>query len=399
MITNRTAIPAESPLRRGFGMVSAPEEPGLNRPGIVAANGSVRQGRLPARLQALARTSTLETMSLPIAAYDDLSPELALSAVGEAFGIEPDGSFFAYPSYANRVYGLKVDGGIEYVAKFYRPGRWAPEAILEEHAFVAQLAAAEIPVVAPLPDLEGNTLPELAVEGDGHETVFPFALFPKRGGRLFDAEREEDWLRLGALAGRIHAIGSARPFCGRVRVEPGLAGSYASEILAGGAVHPDAEPRLRPLLEQACALVDGALVSAEAAPIRLHGDFHRGNVLDRVDAGLLAIDFDDAATGPAVQDLWLLLPGPASECRRELALIVEGYEAFMPLDRSTLSLVEPLRLLRMIHFVSWQARQRSDRGFMERFEGWGSKDFWMREVMDLGDQIERIQLPESGTRT
>ncbi len=330
-------------------------------------------------------------MNEPVPAFNYLSPELALSAVGEAFGIEPDGSFFAYPSYANRVYGLRADSGEEYVAKFYRPGRWTPEAILEEHAFVAELAEAEIPVVAAIPDADGHTLPELVIEGARGETAYPFALFPKRGGRLFDAEREEDWLRMGALAGRIHAVGARRPFRERVRVEPGLLAAYATEILEGGAVHPDAEARVRALLEQAAAVVDEALSAAASPPIRLHGDFHRGNVLDRVDAGLLAIDFDDAASGPAVQDLWLLLPGHADECRREFGLIVEGYEAFMPFDRSALSMIEPLRLLRMVHFISWQARQRSDRGFLDRFDGWGSKAFWMSEAVDIEDQLERVE--------
>jgi Ser/Thr protein kinase RdoA (MazF antagonist) len=330
-------------------------------------------------------------MTAPVPAFDELSPELALSAVGEAFGVESDGSFFAYPSYANRVYGLRSDDGTEYVAKFYRPGRWTPEAILEEHSFVAELAAIEIPVVAPLREPNGETLAELVLESDAGRTVYPFALFPKRGGRLFDAERDEDWLRLGALAGRMHTVGAKRQFRHRVQLRPGLAGVYGAEIMGSGTVHPDADQRLGSLLKDAAGLIDDSLAGSGFAPIRLHGDFHRGNVLDRGDDGLLAIDFDDAATGPAVQDLWLLLPGPASECRRELALIVEGYEAFMPFNRSTLSLIEPLRLLRMIHFVSWQARQRSDRGFAARFEGWGSKEFWFTEAVDLADQIERVE--------
>jgi len=185
-------------------------------------------------------------------------------------------------------------------------------------------------------------------------------------------------------------VGAARPFGLRVRIEPGLTAGYVGEILEGGAVHPEAADRVAPLLERATELVDEAL-SRSPAPIRLHGDFHRGNVLDRSDGGLLAIDFDDATSGPAVQDLWLLLPGPSDECRRELGLIVEGYEAFMPFDRRSLALVEPLRLLRMIHFIAWQARQRSDRGFSERWDGWGSKAFWAAEATDLADQIERVE--------
>jgi len=330
-------------------------------------------------------------METPLAAFDDLTPELALSAVGEAFCIDPDGSFFAYPSYANRVYGLKTDDGTEYVAKFYRPGRWTTGAIQEEHDFVGELAAAEIPVVAPLPGSDGHSLQELVLECGHDEISYPFALFTKRGGRLFDAELEDDWLRLGALVGRIHAVGAQRGFTERVRLERGRMRAYVDELRSGGAIPADVEPRVVPLLEEAAALVDAMLASIPARPIRLHGDFHRGNVLDRGAEGLLAIDFDDASTGPAVQDLWLLLPGPAGECRRELGLIVEGYEAFMPFDRTTLALVEPLRLFRMIHFVAWQARQRSDRGFHDRFEGWGSKEFWINEAIDLGDQIERVR--------
>lgn len=332
--------------------------------------------------------------------FDLLSPELALSAVDEAFGVRPDGSFFAYPSYANRVYGLRGDDGAEYVAKFYRPGRWTVEAIREEHGFVAELAAAEVPVVEPLRDLEGDSLPELEVEGPEGETAFPFALYPKRGGRLFDADREEDWPRLGALAGRMHAVGARAPFRRRVRIEPGIAGRYAAELLDGGAVDPEAGERLRRELSRAAALVDAALAEASVgrgtALIRLHGDFHRGNVLDRASEGLLAIDFDDASTGPAVQDLWLLLPGLASECRRELALIIDGYEAFAQFDRSSLALVEPLRLLRMIHFDAWLARQRFDSAFASRFEGWGSKAYWLTQAADLADQSERVE--EAGLR-
>ncbi|MFH2113244.1 MAG: phosphotransferase, partial [Spirochaetota bacterium] len=102
--------------------------------------------------------------------FDLLSPSLALSAVEEAYGLRTDGSFCAYPSYVNRVYGFKASGGpwggsdgamddeAEYVAKFYRPGRWQFEAIREEHRFATELAAAEIPVVAPLADADGETL-------------------------------------------------------------------------------------------------------------------------------------------------------------------------------------------------------------------------------------------------
>lgn len=383
-------------------------------------------------------------------AFDVLSPELALSAVEEAFGVRPDGSFFAYPSYANRVYGFRCDDGTEYVAKFYRPGRWSIDAILEEHDFVLALAEADIPVIGPLGDLDGNTLPELAVSDD---VSFPFALYPKRGGRIFDAESDDDWLRLGALAGRIHAVGAAfsgptmhpasdagigagRSFRYRERIDAGSAARYATALLAGrdngtaetssenelsasgftgrasdgiavsgsharpGAgnavpgsgpefVPPAVAERVYATLTTAATMVDEALSGYDGPRLRLHGDFHRGNILDRGPEGLLAMDFDDAVTGPPVQDLWLLLPGPMEECRRELGFVLEGYATFMPVHHSWPGLVEPLRLLRMMHYLVWQARQRHDRGFVGSFPGWGSVDFWQRTIIDLTDQMER----------
>jgi len=158
------------------------------------------------------------------AAFDALSPSIVLEAVEAAYGIVPDGSLTPYSSYVNRVYGLRAEGGQEYIVKFYRPGRWTEKAILEEHQFLADCAQAELPVVAPLSDAEGQTLSAIEIEGEAEAPIdrealmdseapaaaeaFFFALFPKRGGRSFDAESESDWLRLGSLAGRLHLVGA-----------------------------------------------------------------------------------------------------------------------------------------------------------------------------------------------
>jgi Ser/Thr protein kinase RdoA (MazF antagonist) len=334
--------------------------------------------------------------------FDQLSPSLALSAVEEAYGLRTDGSFCAYPSYVNRVYGFKAGGGpwgevdgeandeAEYVAKFYRPGRWQFEAIREEHLFANELAAAEIPVVAPLADADGETLQELVIENEDQETSIAFTLYPKRGGRSFDADGPADLARMGALAGRMHLVGLRSPCRHRTVVGPGLLAMHASELLDGGVMDSDAQTAMAAVLEQAAVLVDSAFAATGPRNIRLHGDFHRGNVLDRPGEGLLAIDFDDMSYGPAMQDLWMLLPGTAADSRRELDAALEGYESFTPFDWTELSLIEPLRLLRMVHYLAWQTRQHADPGFRTHFPGWGSRGFWQQEMDDLRMQMDRM---------
>lgn len=331
--------------------------------------------------------------------FEGLTPAEALSAVEEAFGVSPDGSFFSYPSYINRVYGFRADDSREFVAKFYRPGRWSPEAIAEEQALVLALAAAEIPVVAPLPDLEGDYLPALDL-GLGGPPI-SFCLFPKRGGRSFEADGCDDLRRLGALAGRMHA--ASRAFMPSVaasrrpRMAPGLLKAYAEELRRSGCVDRRAEEAFFGVLSEAEAAVDEALAAKAIesplapAPLLLHGDFHRGNVLDRGPEGLLAIDFDDACVGPAVQDLWMLLPGRVADSPRELEAALEGYEEFTSFDYSQLGLVEPLRLLRMVHYLAWQARQAADPGFLRHFPRWGERAFWEQEAEDIGLQLGLVR--------
>jgi Ser/Thr protein kinase RdoA (MazF antagonist) len=121
--------------------------------------------------------------------------------------------------------------------------------------------------------------------------------------------------------------------------------------------------------------------------IRIHGDCHRGNILDRLDEGLLVIDFDDMAMGPPVQDLWLLLPDRAANARYEIDLFLQGYERFRRFDRASLRCIEPLRAMRMIYFLAWCSRQIEDFQFRKNFPDWGNERFWQREINDLREQL------------
>ncbi|POR03941.1 serine kinase [Alkalispirochaeta sphaeroplastigenens] len=334
--------------------------------------------------------------------FDELTPHVVTMAVEAFFPFSLDGTVEPYASYVNRVYGLRSDEGEPLVAKFYRPGRWSREAILEEHRFLADLALRDVPVVAPRADSEGDTLFEIEIEVEpgqrgscdepaGEEAAprgtrtFLFALFPRRGGRSFDAEADQDWFRLGSIVGRMHAVAAGEEAPQRVLLDPRKwTGAYAGELLREGVVHGGCAAEFDEVVQSALERIQPLF---EGVPLhRLHGDCHRGNILDRPGEGLLLIDFDDMMTGPAVQDLWLLLPDHVQEARRELELLLEGYEQFRPFRREQIELVEPLRFMRMIHFLAWRARQRHDYWFRGNFPDWGNEAFWIKEIEDLREQ-------------
>jgi len=326
------------------------------------------------------------------APFDLLGPDEIVLAAETALGRSArlDGTVLAYPSYINRVYGLRREEGAELVAKFYRPGRWSREAILEEHRFVLDCAEAELPVVAPLELADGGTLGELILAEDEEEWTIHFALYPKMGGRNFDAEGDDDWLRLGSLVGRCHASGALRPAHHRLTCSPAaLTVPLAQGLLDEGLVHPKLEEDFAALSSEILGLIAPRFASLRFG--RIHGDCHRGNILDRPGEGLLLIDFDDMMWGPAVQDLWLLLPDRAGRCRRELELLVEGYERFSSFDRGELVLIEALRFMRMIYFLAWRSRQRGDAWFAREFPDWGGEAFWIRELEDLRDQARVVR--------
>ncbi len=319
--------------------------------------------------------------------FDLLTPQLASGAVEQAYGLRLDGTVTPYPSYVNRVYGVRDEDGQEYITKFYRPDRWSFEAIAEEHAFLLQCREKELPVIAPLPDADGDTLLELEIDREPHRDPLNicFALFPKTGGRNFDPESDEDWFRIGAVVGRLHQIGSQADAEHRTHCTPDeVIGAALAELTEAQVVHPEFAEDFADLCEQVRKAIQPLFAGLPLQ--RVHGDCHRGNILDRPDTGLLLIDFDDMMLAPPVQDLWLLLPGFAEDCGRELTMILDGYEQFCNFDRSTLELIEPLRFMRMVYFLAWRARQRNDYWFQQSFPDWGTKAFWSKELEDLMQQ-------------
>lgn len=310
--------------------------------------------------------------------FEQLVPDLILDAVEEASGRRLSGLILPLPSYINRVYEVQDESGGRLIVKFYRPGRWSLEALQDEHEFVAECAAEEIPVIAPLELPGGGTLAE--VEG------IYFALFPKRQGRSLEINEDAEWSRVGRLVGRVHAVGRRAAASARTRLHPaGFMGEHLRQLQEGGFIPPRLRSEFAGVTGRILDLIAPLFEGVEFQ--RIHGDCHKGNLLFRPDEGLVMIDFDDMMMGPAVQDLWLLLPDRTDRCARELELLLQGYEQFHDFDNGTLRLIEPLRALRIIYYLAWCSRQAEDYTFRIAHPDWGSENFWRREIVDLKNQL------------
>ncbi|MBP7567043.1 MAG: serine/threonine protein kinase [Burkholderiaceae bacterium] len=324
----------------------------------------------------------------PAHAYEALTPDVVMDALA-AVGFFADGRLMALSSYENRVYLAQLEDGGAVVAKFYRPGRWSDAQILEEHAFAAELMAAEVPVVGPIAR-EGRTL--------HHHAGFSFSVSPRRGGRRPELDDFDVLEWIGRFLARIHAVGEARPFETRPALDAASFGHASRDWL----VQHDVIPLdVKGTWLRAC---DAVLSRIDATPLgvgggyglqrlRLHGDCHPGNILWTPDEGPHFVDLDDARTGFAVQDLWMLLDGERPQRTQQLGALIDGYEQFREFDRRELALIEPLRTLRLIHYSAWLARRWDDPAFPATFPWFGTSDYWQGQAQMLEDQLEALDEP------
>ncbi len=325
--------------------------------------------------------------------YDALMPDVVLDALASV-GLFGDGRLMALSSYENRVYQIHLEAapgaaaGDTVVAKFYRPGRWSDAQILEEHAFAAELMTAEIPVVGAL-TLKGTTL--------HHFEGFSFSVSPSRGGRRPELEDGSVLEWIGRFLARIHTVGSASAFAHRPALNVQTFGHASRDILLAGDYLPlDMSSRWHKAFEEAMEVAQTVFESVgDIQTLRLHGDCHPGNILWTPEgvqgAGPHFVDLDDARSGPAVQDLWMLLSGDRAQCTRQLGALVDGYEEFREFDRRELALIEPLRTLRLVHYSAWLAQRWKDPIFPINFPWFGTSDYWKGQVDMLEEQTEAMQ--------
>lgn len=302
--------------------------------------------------------------------FYNLTPDIILDAVSQT-GLEVSGHIAQLNSMENRVFDLRLESGAHVIAKFYRPQRWSREQILEEHRFVKDLAEEEVNVLTPL------------VLRD--ETVFKtqnifFTLWPRKGGREPEEISDIDLQILARLTARLHNCGEKLPFAERPPFSSGRLLLEPLEILQKkGFLHDEIIDEYRSLVTQCITLFQEAI---EPLPkIRIHGDLHKGNILNGQE-GYFLLDFDDALMGPALQDVWMLCP------RHDLArrqIFLDAYREFREFEESWFRSAELFRAVRIVHYSGWIARRYEDPAFKAAFPAFATAAYWQEEITILAD--------------
>ncbi|MDP1933244.1 MAG: serine/threonine protein kinase [Gammaproteobacteria bacterium] len=323
--------------------------------------------------------------TLAVHPYQRLTPECVLDAV-ESVGIRTDARILALNSYENRVYQVGVEDGPPVIVKFYRPERWSREQILEEHAFATELAELEIPVVPPLPLNGSDTLYEF----DG----FSFAVFERLAGRAPDLDNLDNLLVMGRFVGRVHLVGATKPFQTRNELTVERFAIESREYLLNNSFIPDSlVPAYDTLSSDLIGRVQTVFARNKGVErLRIHGDCHPGNVLWRGETPNF-VDFDDTMTGPAIQDLWMMLSGERDQKQAQLLELVEGYNEFNDFNPRELDLIEALRTLRIMHYSAWLARRWEDPAFPRTFSWFNTERYWAEHILELREQMSALDEP------
>lgn len=306
--------------------------------------------------------------------WEELSHENIFNSVEKATGEKLTGLMIQRNSYINRVYELETAADENrIIAKFYRPGRWTKDMILEEHSFLRELEGRDVPVITP--------------NSYNDNTLFPsgsilFCIFPKKGGRAVDEFDKDTWEMIGRHLARVHSAGAEHKSSKRIIWRPGIATKHHIEVLKANDLLPsDFSSSFYSVSDRFIGKYDKMFDDHES--ILIHGDCHKGNLIHRPGEGIWLIDFDDICMGPPVQDLWMLLPGPVDSSKMELEWFLKGYRTFRELDVKSLELIPALRGMRLIHFASWLAVQSHDPHFERHFPESRTPRYWNELIKEL----------------
>ncbi len=310
-----------------------------------------------------------------------LTPDLIIDGL-ESAGFSVASGLLALNSYENRVYQFHDDNNQRFVTKFYRPQRWSKNTILEEHQFTLELEQHELPIVAPLV-IDGSSL---FAHAD-----YLFAVFPCRGGRIFEVDNLNQLEWMGRFLGRIHAVSATKKFDYRATISTDEMLFQAKDlIIASGFVPKSLHLAFFTVLDQVIEIAAKQYKTTDL--IRLHGDCHAGNIL-WTDAGPHFVDFDDCHMGPAIQDLWMMLSGDRPQQMLQLDTLLSGYEEFFSFEYNQLTLIESLRTMRVVNYMAWLCKRWQDPAFPRNFPWFNSEKYWEQQILMLKEQFSALQEP------
>lgn len=292
----------------------------------------------------------------------------------------------ALNSYENRVYSIGLDDGQSIIAKFYRPERWSDDAIVEEHAFCDALSERDLPVITAIKNVAGDSL--------HHSGPFRFSLYPKAGGRPPELDNPEHLAVIGRTIGRLHLAAETFPLQHRAFIDATRFGDDCADYLLDSNILPAEQAHIyESVVDDLLPEVHDCLDAVDYREISLHGDFHPGNILWASNGTPHLLDFDDIATGPAMQDLWMFVSGERQYAQARLADLLDGYNEFRPFDDREIALIEPLRTLRIIHYAAWIAKRWEDPAFVKAFPFFAEARFWDEHIESLREQRAALDEP------
>lgn len=362
--------------------------------------------------------------------FSSLDAELILSAV-ESTGLRSTGRFQQLNSMENRVYAVEVEdasqprGVTQVIVKFYRPGRWSAAMLVSEHALIRLLSEENIetPQLIPINDQsfvhpEALTL-RSKLRGElprgfpdsptlGRIGAFCFAIWRKISGRVPLELEEKDLLSIGRTVARMHNL-----FERHVHPENFTRARFSLDMYVHqpleslkkwGKIPQQFQLSLLQLLERLGKGLEWLPESDRFIPV--HGDLHRLNLVQTTEGGQFwFVDFDDCQLGLALQDLWPL----ASTCGIAIPehitavedispadygmrLLCGGYREFRALPADWEIFVEPLRTLKMVHYLGWISSRWEDPFFRQTFSFFEEPDYWERTYFDLSDQFNILSV-------
>lgn len=294
----------------------------------------------------------------------------------ETAGFRVTGEFQQLNSYENRVFDIALEDSSQerIIAKFYRPGRWSPEALQEEHSFLFELQDAEVPVVPPL------ILPRINSSLLLFQGIW-VSFFPKIRGRMPDEWLPRDLQTLGHHLAQLHQLGLQKNF--RFRPEFGSNPIPFDQIL--DKLLPMVAPEVRGRYQDAAEVISDRLswMQEEVPFQRIHGDLHRGNVLD-TKGQLLIVDFDDCQMGPRIYDLWMIYAHLQTPEEKETLL--NAYDDILDFPHDQLQLIPLMQAYRLITYSYWIHARWQDPSFPRIFPEFGTYSYWAEET----DALEAI---------